>query len=412
MTEAAPSARPAILVVHARYRQRAGEDAAVDAEIELLRTHGHRVGVLLADNESIDDRTTTGRLRAAAEALWSPRASRRVRRLVRDVEPAIVHVHNTFPVLSPSTYRALVGWPGGVVQSVHNYRFACPSANFFRDGRPCHDCLGRSLAWPGIIHACYRGSRAASAVAAGTIATRRLTQAWGRVDRFVAPSSAVARMLAAAGIGADRVRVKPNFVAQDPGVGRSGDAFLFAGRLTVEKGVDTLLEAWSMLVDPPPLRIAGAGPLEVLVREVAGRDLSVTYLGELGPDAVREEMRGAAALVFPSRWPEPFGLSVIEAFAAGTPVLAARAGAPAELIEQGSTGRLFEPSDPAALADAVDRARRRPGELAEMGIAARTRYLERYTAEANYSALVAIYEDVLTERARFAGSVPRARGRA
>jgi glycosyltransferase involved in cell wall biosynthesis len=406
VTDAGPHARPAILVVHARYRQRAGEDAAVEAEIELLRTHGHRVEVLLADNDSIDDRTTAGRLRAAAEALWSRRAARRVRRLVSEVEPAIVHVHNTFPVLSPSIYRALVGWPGGLVQSVHNYRFACPSANFFRDGHPCHDCMGRPLAWPGILHGCYRGSRAASAVAAGTIATRRLTRAWARVDRFMAPSSAVARLLAAAGIPEDRVRVKPNFVAWDPGPGRPGDAFLFAGRLTVEKGIDTLLVAWSMLADPPPLRIAGAGPLEALVREVASRHPSVTYLGELAPDAVRDEMARAAALVFPSRWPEPFGLSVIEAFASGIPVLAARAGAPAELVEDGRTGRLFEPSDPAALAAVVDAARRRPDELAEMGAAGRRRYLELYTAAANHAALAAIYDDVLAERARIARPAP------
>ena len=393
---------PAILVVHARYRQRAGEDAAVDAEIELLRTHGHRVDVLLADNETLDDSTTVGRLRAAAEALWSARAARRVRRLVSEAEPAIVHVHNTFAVLSPSIYRALGDWPGGLVQSVHNYRFACPSANFFRDGQPCYDCLGRLLAWPGMVHGCYRGSRIASAVAAGTIATARATRAWARVDRFVAPSHAVARLLAAAGIPEERVRVKPNFVLHDPGAGRPGDAFLFAGRLAIEKGVETLLAAWSMLADPPPLRIAGVGPLETLVREVASRVPSVTYLGELEPADVRVEMRQAAALVFPSLWSEPFGLSIIEAFAAGIPVLAARAGAPAELVEDGRTGRLFEPSDPVALAAVVDAARRRPGELAEMGAAARRRYLDRYTGDANHEALLVIYNDVLADRARLA----------
>jgi glycosyltransferase involved in cell wall biosynthesis len=313
-----------------------------------------------------------------------------------------VHVHNTFPVLSPSIYRALVGWPGGLVHSVHNYRFACPSANFFRDGHPCHDCLGRPLALPGIVHGCYRGSRAASAVAAGTIATRRLTQAWARVDRFVAPSSTVARLLVAAGIAVERIRLKPNFVRLDPGPGRSGEAFLFVGRLAVEKGIQTLLVAWSMLANPPPLRIAGAGPLEALVREVASRSPAVTFLGELDPGAVRQEMRQAAALVFPSVWPEPFGLSIIEAFAAGIPVLAARVGAPADLVEDGHTGRLFEPTDAAALAALVDEARSRPDQLTEMGAAGRRRYLERYTGDANHRALTAIYDDVLTERASLA----------
>lgn len=402
MTEGGPRAPAAILVVHARYRHRAGEDAAVDAEIELLRAHGHRVEVLLADNEAIDNTTASGQLRAAVEALWSSRAARLVGERVMETAPAIVHIHNTFPLLSPSIYRALESWPGGVVQSVHNYRFACPSANFFRDGHPCHDCLGKPLAVPAIVHGCYRGSRLASAVSAGTIATRRATHAWARVDRFVAPSQAVAQMLAAAGIRQERVRIKPNFVLRDPGVGQSGDAFLFAGRLTTEKGVDTLLAAWSLLADPPPLRVAGSGPLEALVREVASRVSSITYLGEITPAAVREEMARAAALVFPSRWPEPFGLSVIEAFAAGTPVLAARAGAPAELVEDGRTGRLFEPSDPAALASVVDAARRQPAELREMGAAARRRYLERYTGEVNHAALEAIYHDVLAERARLA----------
>jgi glycosyltransferase involved in cell wall biosynthesis len=389
-----------VLVLHARYRQRAGEDAAVDAEIELLRARGHRVEVLLAENESIQDDTLGGRLRAAAEAVWSMRAAHRVRQMVHATQPQIVHVHNTFPVLSPSIYRALSGWDGGVVQSIHNYRFACPSANFFRDGRSCHDCLGKPFAWPGIVHRCYRRSSAASAVSAATIASRRVSRAWARVDRFVAPSTTVASMLGAAGIAHERVRVKPNFLLRDPGVGRPGGAYLFAGRLAIEKGVDTLLAAWTMLVDPPELRIAGAGPLEQLVRDAASRVPALTYLGELTPDEVRREMARASALVFPSRWPEPFGLSIIEAFAAGIPVLAARIGAPAELVEDSRTGRLFEPSNAAALTAVVEMDRGQPGKLAEMGAAARQRFVERYTSDANYAAIRTIYEGVLTDRAR------------
>jgi glycosyltransferase involved in cell wall biosynthesis len=407
VTESPPPTPLGVLVVHARYRQRAGEDTAVDAEIELLRTHGHRVDVLLADNQAIDDGTTAGRVRAVAEALWSRRAATRIRRHVTEDWPAIVHVHNTFPALSPSIYRALDDWPGGLIQSVHNYRFACPSANFFRDGHPCFDCLGKRLAWPGVVHKCYRASRAASAVAAGTIVAHRLSRAWARVDRFVAPSAAVAWLLATS-IPRERIAVKANFVLEDPGAGPSGDGFLFAGRLAVEKGVETLLAAWSAMTDPPPLRIAGAGPLEGLVRQAAGRCPVITYLGELTPDAVRDEMRRAAALIFPSVWPEPFGLSVIEAFAVGTPVIAARAGAPAELVEDGRTGRLFEPSDAAGLAAVVAAARRQPSELAGMGAAARRCYLDHYTAENNYVRLAAIYGDALAARTRRAGAAPGA----
>jgi glycosyltransferase involved in cell wall biosynthesis len=400
VTVAGDGAFPSILVVHARYRQRAGEDRAVESEVELLRSHGHRVETLFADNDAIDDHTLRGQISAGVTALWSRGAAARIRTALNRAEPDVVHVHNTFPVLSPAIYRELARWPGAVVQSVHNYRFACVSANFFRSGRECHDCLGKRLAWPGVVHSCYRHSHLASAVSAGAIASTRLSGAWSRVDRFVSPSRALAELLVTAGVSKARVRIKPNFVVRDPGIGTPTGSFLFAGRLAAEKGADVLVEAWSLLRKPPPLRIAGDGPLADHIQAMASRIPAIAYLGPLTPEAVQQEMQRASALVFPSRWPEPFGLSIIEAYAAGVPVIAARSGAAIELVDHGVTGLLCSPSDAGSLAETVAESLVDEGTLRKMRASARTRFLDRYSAHANYPMLAGIYAEALAARRR------------
>jgi glycosyltransferase involved in cell wall biosynthesis len=393
-----------IMVVHNRYRQRAGEDAEVDAEIALLEAHGHEVARFLVDSRSIDEmRGPAGAVRLAAETVWSRRAARQLAAALARTRPAVVHVHNTLPLLSPSIYGPIGQSGAAVVQSLHNYRFVCPSANLFRDGRDCTDCVGRRVALPAIVHACYRDSRAQSAIVAGTLAASRLSKNRDRaVDAYIAPSRAVADALGGTAVPADRIIVKPNVLPADPGPGADGprpDVHLYAGRLAVEKGVLGLPAAWRLLGDRRTVcRIAGDGPLaEGLAAEAAGDD-RVTLLGRLDRAALDDELGSARALLFPSVWREPFGLSILEAFARATPVIAARAGAPAELVEDGVTGLHYEPGDPAALADRVAWSSDHPAEMAAMGAAARQVYESRYAAEASYAALVDVYRLALAHR--------------
>jgi glycosyltransferase involved in cell wall biosynthesis len=380
-----------IAVFHNRYAQRGGEDGVVDFEAELLRKAGHEVHLVLAD--SLDLRTPGQRLRAGLEAAWSRRAARRVDALL-DAHPVDVgHVHNFFPLLTPAVHETLHARGVGVVQTLHNYRLVCAAGSFLRDGRPCEDCAARGP-WNAVRHACYRGSRLQTAAWARATAHARRREVWQRcVDRFVAPSAFLARKLAAAGLPPERVRVKWNAVP-DPGApGPPGRGGVFVGRLSPEKGVRLLLEAWRALGDEP-LALVGDGPEEAALRRLAVDLPGVRFRGRLSAEGVREELARAAFAVVPSLWYENFPRVVAEAFAAGRPVVGARETALAELVAPERTGLLFERGDAASLARACRRLAHDPALCARLGREARAHYEDHLTPERTLAQLEQIYWEV------------------
>jgi glycosyltransferase involved in cell wall biosynthesis len=391
-----------VLVLHDRYRLAGGEDAVVHAELELLASRGHAVRLLEVSNERIGG--LLSQVRAAGRAVYSLAAEREVAAELARVRPDVVHVHNFFPLLSPSVYRACRRAGVAVVQTLHNFRLLCPNGILFRDGSPCHDCMGRAVAWPGVLHRCYRASAMATAPVAAMLAVHRALGTFtDLVDVYVAPTRFVRDLFVRGGFPADRIEVKPHFVPGDPvaGDGRGGYA-LAVGRLSEEKGFRTLLAAWGRLRGDVPLKVVGDGPLRDELRDASRAVRGIEWVGRAPPDEVRRLMQGARILLVPSLWYETFGLVVIEAFAAALPVVAARHGALAELVEDGVTGALFEPGDAADLAAAVERLAARPGELAAMRRNARAEFEAKYDPARNAVALLRIY----------AGAVARARARA
>lgn len=401
-----------ILVVHNRYREPGGEDSVVAAETALLRRHGHAVETLLFDNTEIPDRRSlAASARLAAGAVWSPAGAARVRAAVRTSGADVVHFHNTLPLVSPAAYAACRVEGAAVVQTLHNYRLVCPNALFFRDGRPCEDCLGRTPPWPGVVHACYRGSRPQTAAVAAMLTAHRLRRTWHRdVDRFVALSAFSRGKFVAGGLPAAAIAVKPNFLEPDPGAAiAAGDGFLFVGRLVAYKGLGTLLRAWAGAGPGAPLRIVGDGPLTAEIERAAETIPAVDHLGRRDRSGVLALMRSSRALVFPSELYENFPVTLIEAFACGLPVIASRIGAIAEIVVDGRTGLLFAPGDAADLAAKVAWARDHPAKMARMGAAARAEYEAKYTAERNYGRLIEIYAEAVDHlRADDAGAVGRA----
>jgi glycosyltransferase involved in cell wall biosynthesis len=385
--------RPSVLLVHERYRQRAGEDTVFDAERELLRAMGHAVEVLVVDNDAIrDERTLRQQLRLGLETVWSTRAARLLARRLRERPVDVVHVHNTFPLLSPSIYGAARSSGAAVVQTIHNYRPICPAATLFRDGRPCEDCVGRAVAWPSVVHGCYRDSRVQTVPIAAMLAGQRLTRSWRNVDAFIALTEFAASKLADGGLPADRIHVKANFVSPDPGPRTgSGDGFLYVGRLAPEKGIGTVIHAAPLLDAGIVVRVVGDGPEEHRLATAATAHPSLQPAGRLDRSAVLAELAASRALVFPSLWYEGLPMTLLEAFAVGVPVIAARIGAAAALVEDGVTGLTFEPGDHAALAARLAWAQAHPAEMAAFGRAARAGFEARYTAEASHRRLLEIY---------------------
>jgi glycosyltransferase involved in cell wall biosynthesis len=380
-----------VLVVHNRYREPGGEDRVVELETSLLERHGHNVLPYVLDNASITDGNP---LALAARTIWNRDVHREISRSIVRERIDVVHVHNTLPLVSPAVYYAAAAAKVPVVQTLHNYRMVCPSAVLMREGRPCVACVGRApLA--AIGHGCYRGSRAASATVSAMLMVHRAAGTWQRrVDTYVAPTEFVRGIFVAGGLPNDRIVVKPHFVDPDPGIGWGrGRYALFVGRLSPEKGLDTLVAAWSRLRTPIPLRIVGDGPLAPLVADAASRIEGVTWLGRRNRAEVQALMADAALLIFPSIFFETFGQVVIEAFAAGTPVLASAGGAGAELVSPGRTGALVTAGDADALAREVDRLFASPRHLLSMRGAARLEYESKFTAESNYEQLIAIYRN-------------------
>jgi glycosyltransferase involved in cell wall biosynthesis len=392
-----------VLVVHNRYREAGGEDRVVELETALLHRNGHKVVPYLLDNAAVERMNP---VMLAGRTVWSHRSYKDVSRLIAQEQIDLVHVHNTLPLASPSVYHACA--PAGIptVHTLHNYRLLCPNGVLVRDDRPCVSCVG-AAPFPAVRHACYRGSRAASGAVAAMLLVHRALGTWDRkVATFIAPTEFVRGIFVAGGVPGDRIQVKPHFVYPDPGVGTGrGGYALYVGRLSPEKGIATLLDGWARLRQPVPLKIVGDGPLAPSVVAAAARLESVTYLGQRSRSDVQALMADAALLVLPSIFYETFGQVVIEAYAAGTPVLTTAGGAAAELVSPGRTGALTRSGDAAHLASMVDQLFSSEATLTSMRGAARAAYEARFTAETNYQQLMAIYREA---RARVARGVEHA----
>jgi glycosyltransferase involved in cell wall biosynthesis len=376
-----------ILVAHNAYQQRGGEDAVVASEVALLRARGHEVFEYQRHN---DELAHIGRLRAAADSLWSRRTVAELHAIFQQAKPDVVHAHNTFPLISPSLYWAAAQARVPVVQTLHNFRLLCPQAMLLRDGQVCESCLGRTP-WPGVVHACYRQSTAQSATLAAMLVLHRGLGTWAhKVTRYIALNDFCRAKFVEGGLPADRIVVKPNFV-EDPGAFEAPrQGLLFVGRLSPEKGVAVLADAAASFAQGV-LRVAGDGPMADRLRGCPG----ATLLGALAPAAVTQEMSRALALLLPSIWYENFPRTVVEAFACGLPVIASRIGALAGIVEDGVTGLLFEPGNANDLAARCTWALENPDRMAAMGRAARSTYERHYTPALNYLQLMQVYKQAM-----------------
>jgi glycosyltransferase involved in cell wall biosynthesis len=385
-------------MVHNYYQHPGGEDEVFRAETRLLTSRGHQVFAYTADNDTID---AENRLGLARRTLWNGEIHRELRTLFRTHRPRVAHFHNTFPLISPAAYHAARAEGVPVVQTLHNFRLTCPNALLFRQGRICEDCLGKTVSWPAVVHACYRSSRPASAVTVAMLAFHRALRTWTRnVDAYIALTEFSRGKFLAAGIPAERITVKPNFLFPDPGRGdHRGQYALFVGRLSAEKGIATLLEAWGAIGSRYTLKVVGEGPEHTLLERARA---GVEWSGWQSREHVLRLMKDAAFLVLPSEWYENFPMTLLEAFATGLPVIGSAVGSLAELIQDGRTGRHFPPGDVAGLAEVLEWAISHPALLAEQGRNARQEFERRYTAEQNYQALMDIYDAARTHARRCA----------
>lgn len=391
-----------LLLVHNYYQQPGGEDQVFADEFQLLKDQGHAVEQYQVHNDAIGRQ---GSLRTALNTVWNTHSAREIARLVKERQVGLVHFHNTFPLLSPSVYRAARQAGAAVVQTLHNFRLTCAAATLLRQGKVCESCVGSWLPWAGVAHRCYRGSLGASAALTAMLMANRW---WGtyrhQVDAYIALTPFAKAKFQQAGLPAGKLYVKPNFIARPPSetpqsqLREARPTVLFVGRLSPEKGIGKLLDAWKHVQANATLRIVGDGPDLAKAQEAAKVDPRIVCEGWQPKDRVAEAMQMASLLVMPSLWYEGFPKTLIEAMIQGTPVLVSNLGSLADIVTNQVNGWTVNPEDKLTLATAINTALAQPDQLREIGLAGRKTCLERYTAATNYGQLLQIYQHAWQQR--------------
>jgi glycosyltransferase involved in cell wall biosynthesis len=393
-------------MLHNRYRQPGGEDAVAEAEVQMLRSHGVDVIEETSINDVTEQDGALATLRLAWSSSWSRKSYQHVSQLCAEYRPDIVHVHNFWMRLSPAIHAA--SWRAGAatVQTLHNFRLLCTNAMFLRNGVVCEDCLGKSP-WRGIVHRCYRDSYAASAAVVNMIAQNRRRNTWDRyVAAFIALTPHSYSRFVAGGIPANRLFIKPNFVA-DPGrsaLPSSSRKIMYFGRLAHEKGLETLLRSWAQekMSERGQLIIAGDGPakdqLHNLARSLDLRPPGLTFIGLQTRTEISHLLGQVRCIVLPSIWYEGLPVSITEAFARSRSAVVSRIGALADLVDNGRTGLTFTPGDVAELGRALKMVLADDQLADRMGEAARSEFLQKYTAPRNFEQLMRIYHFALDFR--------------
>ena len=388
-----------ILVAHNRYRSTSpgGEDRVVDQEHAALVARGHTVERFERFNDDIEQMSVTQRAMVPGQVVWSNAARRSLTSAIRRFRPDVVHVHNTFPLLSPSVLYACRAAGVPAVVTLHNYRLTCATGDLFRDGRACHECVGQRVPTAAVRHGCYRDSAIATlpiaiASAAHLIAWRTLPSA------YVFISSRQRDILGSLQLPQERIFVKANLVPADvvPSAPRERrHIVVYAGRLAPAKGVPLLMKAWDRFEATGrgslKLVIAGAGPLASTVAEWAAGRSSVEVHGMLSRRDCAALVASARAAIVPSAWEEAFGLVAVEAMACGVPPVAPAHGSFPELIKSDHDGVLFEPGNAAALASLLHDIDDNPARYAALGTAARASYEQRFDPEVNLDQLLDTY---------------------
>ena len=387
-----------VLMVHNHYLVRGGEDASFAAECELLRSAGHEVEVYVRENEEIEQQ---GRLRTAVGTFWSRQSRREVAGILAAGSFDVLHVQNSFPLISPSVYGAAQDAGVAVVQTLRNYRPLCASALFLRAGEHCELCLGKTVGWGGLRYRCYRGSLPGSAVVVGMNALQKLRGTYPReVNRFIVAAEIVRRKFLEGGFPEDRIRVKPNVVPDLPDLqpGRRQKRAIYVGRYSEEKGVEPLLQSWVEGRIEVPLVMVGSGPLEEKLRAMTAGNPLVTFAGRLPVAEACREIAESELLILPTQCYETFGRTVLEAYAMGTAVISSRGTAPGDLVREEETGYLVEPGNVESLTSAIKRFFSLPGRSREaMGQRALACYRAHFDRKSNLERLTAIYREAIAD---------------
>ena len=390
-----------VMLIHNYYGFSApsGENKVFEVERDMLLAAGHDVEVVTRHSDEIRGRKVLGKVQGAVLTPWNPMMYRHVKRAVERVRPDVVHVHNTFPIISPSVFHAVRGRAARVL-TLHNYRLFCSAAIPLRKGEICTECLEKKSAWPAIRYGCYRRSRLATAPLALSIELHRRIGTWDRqVEAFIALTEFQRAQMIGAGLRPERIWIKPNFYPGSanvmPWLDRN-ERVVYVGRISIEKGVVDLVDAWlAWGKAAPELVFVGDGPLrpELQNRVLAASASNIRFIGHVEQEEAQRWIASSRLLILPSIWFETFGLVLLEAFAHGTPVAVSLLGSLTDIVVHRGCGFGFRPGDSDDLRTSVAALWSNQSRLQDMGGKAREEFDAKYSEDANYKQLMRIYDE-------------------
>lgn len=388
-----------ILLVHNFYGSEApsGENRVVEMEKRMLTARGHKVEVFFRESDVIRAQGLRGKIKGALITPWNWMAFFSIRKKIRSFRPDIVHVHNTFPLITPAIFW---GIPRSIktVLTLHNYRTMCPAAFPMREGKVCLRCIDKRNVWDALRFGCYRKSRLATFPLVVCVAMHRWLGTWNRVNVFIVLSEFQKEIFSRCGFEKSRIFVKGNFCDLQTHFDldtpkQKSEVVVYVGRISAEKGIQTLVDAWRLLGEnAPTLRIIGDGELLAEIRRTTLDIQKIEWIGKIPFAGVVDSIKQAKLLVLPSEWYETFGMVVVEAFALGVPVAVSDIGALPSIVKNGWTGVVFPPGDSQKLCKVIRRLWANQGKLSEMGLNAYKEYIAKYTEQANYQRLMEIYK--------------------
>ncbi len=386
-----------ILLIHNQYQHRGGEDTVLESELKLLEKMGETVETLLFNNDDIN--STISKIKFGLYSFYNPNSSRLLKEKINTFQPDIIHVHNFFPIASPSLFYVANDKKIPIVMTLHNYRLLCPNAMFFREGQVCENCISKSFALDGVIHGCYRDSKLQTLFLASMTWFHKKNGTWqNRIDKYIALTHFAKNKFldSSLKLNDSKIEIKPNFVVDHGFELEKEEYCLFVGRLSKEKGIDILLNAFQG--STRKLMIIGTGPMLETVEEYSKKYDNIEYLGFQSIDFIIGKLKKAKALIFTSIWYEGMPMTILESFSTGTPVLCGDIGGPAEIVDNERTGLLYKAGDNVELQSKIEKLYNEPELHTALCKNARKEFEEKYSEEKNYTQLISIYKKVIDEK--------------
>jgi len=387
-----------ILLVHNRYQSKGGEDTVFDAEYKMLINNGDDVQTLIFDNKKIV--SFADKIYTSLNSFYNRNSARKMEDAILSFHPDIIHVHNFFYIASPSIFFVAHKYAVPVVMTLHNYRLICANGLLFRNVQVCTLCTKKVVPFDGILYKCFQNSNIGTASVSLMTSFHKIIGTWKhKVDRYIALSEFARKIFLESSLqlAPEQIITKVNFV-EDPGpeILEREDYYLFVGRLSEEKRIQTVLKAQSKYKFK--IKIIGDGPFRYIVENAASENENIEFLGIQSREFIIDMMKRSRALLFTSLWYEGMPMTILEAFSTGTPVISSDKGILSTLIRDNVNGFLFESGNSEGLAEKIEFFDTHIDELKDFYKNARQTYLDNYTPELNYKLLIGIYEDVIKQK--------------